>query len=260
MVIVGVCGTFRAHDFDDTWQTLSDVHGCNTGVVERTHGHLRSRLADGLGRDDACCFVRVDAGAVKGHDGFVDDFLCLWLGQFLLAAAVACDGQIGQNSVGEAAGPGGFNGFLELLVDGVAGKFVLHGLHLTIVVVRFHVGDGLGARSALAGASCKANFGHRTGALSVAVSTLLGRCDDGGVDVAGGFRVGFADLCDVGLCHHLDVVPLAVVSKRMSEVFVDAQIHELLLGCTLDDHQFSPPSCSADSSHAPMSSSSALNS
>jgi hypothetical protein len=46
----------------------------------------------------------------------------------------------------------------------------------------------------------------------------------------------------------------------MGEVFVDAQIHELLLGCTLDDHQFSPPSCSADSSQAPMSSSSALNS
>ena len=239
---------------------MGDVHGCNTGVVERTHGHLRSRLTDGLGRDDACCFVRVDAGTVKGHDGFVDDLLCLWLGQFLFPAVVACDGQISQNSVGEAAGTGGFNGFFELLVDGVAGKFVFHGLHLTVVVVRFHVSDGLGACSALAGASRKSNFGHRPGALSIAVSTFLGCCDDGGVDVAGGLRVGFADLCDVGLRHHLDVVPLAVVSKRMCEVFVDAQIHELLLGCTLHDHQFSPPSCSADSSHAPMSSSSAVNS
>ena len=52
-------------------------------VVERSHRHLRTGFSDGLGRDDAGCFVRVNAGSVESDDGFIDDFLGLWFGEFL---------------------------------------------------------------------------------------------------------------------------------------------------------------------------------
>ena len=44
----GFCGV---DNFLDTRYTKGNVHGGDTGEVERLERHLRSRLADGLGTD-----------------------------------------------------------------------------------------------------------------------------------------------------------------------------------------------------------------
>ena len=242
------------HDLNDTWQTLGHVDCGHTGIVERTHGHLRARFANGLRRDDARRLVGVNAGFVQRFDGFLDDLLCLWLGQFLLASAVACKGQIRKDSVCESAGAQGLGGFFERLVHRVAGKFVLQGLGLSLLVVGLKIHHGLGAGPSTP-TSGQTHFGDGSTRVTVTVSSFLGGCKDGCVDFPRSFGIRFASLGDVVGRHRLDIVPLTVIGELMSEVLGHAEVHQLLLRCTLDHHQASPPVSSPSNSQPPKSSS-----
>ena len=51
-------GLARLEQFLDAGQTLGDIRTCDAAGMEGTHGQLRARLADGLGRDDANRFAQ----------------------------------------------------------------------------------------------------------------------------------------------------------------------------------------------------------
>ena len=45
-------------EFNNAWQTTSDVFSCNTTSVERTHGELCTRLTNGLSGNNTNCFTK----------------------------------------------------------------------------------------------------------------------------------------------------------------------------------------------------------
>src|SRR5205823_13375085 len=69
----------RLEQLLDAWQTHGDVLAGDAAGVERTHGQLRARLADGLRRDDA--------------DGLAD--LHQLAGGEIAAVALAADAELG---------------------------------------------------------------------------------------------------------------------------------------------------------------------
>ena len=65
----------RVDELDEPREAERHVHLGDAGVVERPQRHLRARLADRLGGDDAHRFMGVDAGLGEPHRDLVNDLL-----------------------------------------------------------------------------------------------------------------------------------------------------------------------------------------
>ena len=239
-------------NLDDAGQTLGHVDRGHTGVVERTHGHLRAGFTERLSRHDAGGFEGVDAGLREFGLGACDDLAGLCRGELLLATLQHSVRQIVQDTNRQLQ-TGLVGGLLERGVHGIVGEFRAEGLHLAALVVALQVNVGLDAAAA---ALAKGDFGGWATAIAVAIAGFARGSLDQREDLRSGLRIGFTRLRNLLHGEHLDFVPLAVVGQGVSEVLGHAEVDQLLLGGALDNHQFSPPSFSSASNSQPPRSSS----
>ena len=134
-------------DLDDAGQTLGHVDRGHTGVVERTHGHLRPWFTEGLGGHDARGFEGIDAGLGKFRFRASDDLAGLSRGQLLLATLQNGVGEVIEDADGELQA-GLVGRLLKRDVDRVVGQFRAKGLHLAAFVVPLQVDVCLDAAAA----------------------------------------------------------------------------------------------------------------
>ena len=153
-------------NLDDAGQTLGHVDRGHTGVVERTHGHLRAGFTERLSRHDARGFEGVDAGLRQFGLGACDDLAGLCSGELLLATLQHSVRQIVQDTNRQLK-TGFVGGLLERGIHRIVGEFRAEGLHLAALVVALQVNVGLDAAAA---ALAKGDFGGWATAIAVAIA------------------------------------------------------------------------------------------